>query len=1448
MAILGTNDAAVITPVTANLTETNAILTASGTVSITDVDSPASFVAQTNVAGSNGYGVFTLGTNGAWTYTTNTAHNEFVAGTTYSDVLTVTSADGTTSSITVAILGTNDGPVAIGTNNTGLEDAVSIPVVIEGTDVDGTVASFTLSSLPTNGALYIDAALTILAATGTAYAATGNALNLYFKPAANFNSGAFTGSVVPSFNFTATDNSGGVSPTATETITVTPVNDGTPVAVNDAFQTLVGTPITFTRAQLLGNDTLFDHAAITATSILPANVTYNAVSQTYTYNPTAVGAVAGGNSTFTYTITDDDGQTSTATVNLTAYNSRDDLATVNESALSGGTGGGSKVASGALFTNDTTFTGNISNVTAGTNTTIVSNTTVGTVHTITTTYGTLVVDYSVATNPTGSYTYTLNAPVKNLGVTGAQVGATNSEFVETFNYVRTGGNANLVVTITDDVPKVENSVTEVSSQPLTTFNLFFMLDVSGSETVASASGDQRLIDANGGVTITSATAGFGSRFDAALGTSTLAQTRDAVIALVSQYFDESGNVTVKFGTFSTGATSNNTVYTTKATAIAGINALLNTGGGTNYSAGLTALQEMIGTVANPNDGVQRISYFITDGVPGAITAAQGTVSVTGFANQQVASDLTTPGTSTGFTTFATTNKIQSYGLAVGPAVPSTGPLDTVHNIDADGSNIQAGPANNGKDTSLVVSDLSKLQQTLAATVPPSYGGNIGGSGGGAAVKLGADGGYTQFIDLLLHSAGPGTAPDTLVRFTYDATTGNITNNNAAIAGATINGASSITLNATQGFTQGLITFNFLTGNYLYYTQGTVAVGDKIIIGFGVIDKDGDTALGTNTINIVAGKPEAVSDFDTLTPSTLAASAKFFEGNVINAFGTDGGGSQVSGFKTGATGEDTILNGADVHSIVFKGVNFNLTTAVATPTALAGGTYVVTAAGELTWTSSIEAANVLVFHRDGYYKYTPPVAQTGTLPQNALTTLDLTGGNAATVGGRLTTADVSLGAYSRTDNLNNPANINATVSFNTNGVGVTTTTPTGGTAASAFINDLENLSIVFNRTTYPQGVQNVSLTFNAIDSLFGNNGNGGIGAVQLSIYDIGGNLLGQEVVSSDGNSAVNPQATYTVPAKYADIGSIFIQPNSSTLAGTTSVAGVAELQTVTFHKVLPAATTVVAPDEVLQYTLTDTFAHSSTANLTLHVVTNEYAGTAGNDSINGSASNDLISGGAGDDTLNGAAGNDVIRGGAGNDSIDGGAGDDQLYGGDGNDTILGGIGNDYLYGEAGNDNLQGGDGNDTLDGGAGNDILVGGLGNDILIGGAGNDTLTGGAGSDTFKWVLADKGAAGTPALDTITDFDPATAGSGGDVLDLRDLLTGENHTTGTGNLSNYLHFEKIGADTVLHISSSGEFTAGYNAAKEVQTITLTGVDLVAGFSNDQQIIQDLLTKNKLITD
>src|SRR5207245_9660220 len=58
--IAGTNDAAVLSAAVANLTETNlaADISTAGTLTISDVDSPATFVAQAATAGT--YGTFAI--------------------------------------------------------------------------------------------------------------------------------------------------------------------------------------------------------------------------------------------------------------------------------------------------------------------------------------------------------------------------------------------------------------------------------------------------------------------------------------------------------------------------------------------------------------------------------------------------------------------------------------------------------------------------------------------------------------------------------------------------------------------------------------------------------------------------------------------------------------------------------------------------------------------------------------------------------------------------------------------------------------------------------------------------------------------------------------------------------------------------------------------------------------------------------------------------------------------------------------------------------------------------------------------------------------------------------------------------------------------------------------------------------------------------------------------
>ena len=184
-----------------------------------------------------------------------------------------------------------------------------------------------------------------------------------------------------------------------------------------------------------------------------------------------------------------------------------------------------------------------------------------------------------------------------------------------------------------------------------------------------------------------------------------------------------------------------------------------------------------------------------------------------------------------------------------------------------------------------------------------------------------------------------------------------------------------------------------------------------------------------------------------------------------------------------------------------------------------------------------------------------------------------------------------------------------------------------------------------------------------------------------------------------------------------------------------------------------------------------------------------------------------------------------------------------------DVANAGSGNDVVYGQNGTDFLYGGTGDDRLSGGAGIDGVRGGAGNDVLIGGQGNDVLRGDTGSDVFRWELADQGTTAAPASDIIMDFNTDSAAAGGDVLDLRDLLQGEATASGApGNLGNFLHFTYSGADTIVQISTTGAFSAGFSSGLVDQSITLSGVNLTSGLSTDQAIIQDLLNKSKLLVD
>ncbi|PTQ72176.1 retention module-containing protein [Pseudomonas sp. GV071] len=218
------NDAAVLGSADVRVAETDSPVSTGGTLTISDIDSPATFTPQTNVAGT--YGTFSINAAGVWTFTANSAFNELSAGQSVSDSFNVTSADGTPTTVKVTINGTNDAPVASSSVvGSGSEDpAAPIQVTLGGSDVDGSVTSYSIESLPEHGTLYANA-------EGTGALAVGAVVTgpVYFVPTANWG-GSTT------FDFKAIDNSGASSATSSATINVTPVADAPTLTFGGASQ------------------------------------------------------------------------------------------------------------------------------------------------------------------------------------------------------------------------------------------------------------------------------------------------------------------------------------------------------------------------------------------------------------------------------------------------------------------------------------------------------------------------------------------------------------------------------------------------------------------------------------------------------------------------------------------------------------------------------------------------------------------------------------------------------------------------------------------------------------------------------------------------------------------------------------------------------------------------------------------------------------------------------------------------------------------------------------------------------------------------------------------------------------------------------------------------------------------------------------------------------------
>ncbi|MES2674074.1 MAG: retention module-containing protein [Pseudomonadota bacterium] len=277
---------------------------ASGTLTATDIDNPAlAFVATTRVGGN---GSLVLLADGNWTYTLDSRANALAAGAQSSEVFVVKLNDGSLTQIAIDVVGTNDVPVA---SNQTLWVTEDIPLAdkVIASDIDGDALSYSLTTNTTFGTVVVDAT-------------TGN---FVYTPAANFNG-------TDSFVVTVTDTSGSTT-ASTITLNVEPVNNA-PVAVNDSLSASEDTPVIYTAAQLLGNDTDIDLDTLSIASVT------SGANGTAVLNPD--GSVTftpninfNGVADFTYTATDGRLISNAATVSVTVAPVNDVPVAVNNSLL-----------------------------------------------------------------------------------------------------------------------------------------------------------------------------------------------------------------------------------------------------------------------------------------------------------------------------------------------------------------------------------------------------------------------------------------------------------------------------------------------------------------------------------------------------------------------------------------------------------------------------------------------------------------------------------------------------------------------------------------------------------------------------------------------------------------------------------------------------------------------------------------------------------------------------------------------------------------------------------------------------------------------------------------------------------------------------------------------------------------------------------------------------------
>ena len=263
----------------------------------------------TSVTGSSG-GLFTVQPDGSYTFDQNGAFIDLQGGETRTTLISYTLSDGngglSTATLAITVTGVNDAPVAtpLGAVSTIDNAPLTLNAAAAFSDADDDTLIFSATGLPAG--LSIDPITGLITGTIDKSASQGGVGGVY------------------TVTIFADDQNGGVTP-VTLTIAIT---NPAPIAANDVAPVVEDTPVT---GNVLGNDTDPDGDTISVSEFTVAGVTGTflpggvadipgvgtiEISSTGAYTFTPALNYNGPVPEITYTISDGNGGTDTATLNL----------------------------------------------------------------------------------------------------------------------------------------------------------------------------------------------------------------------------------------------------------------------------------------------------------------------------------------------------------------------------------------------------------------------------------------------------------------------------------------------------------------------------------------------------------------------------------------------------------------------------------------------------------------------------------------------------------------------------------------------------------------------------------------------------------------------------------------------------------------------------------------------------------------------------------------------------------------------------------------------------------------------------------------------------------------------------------------------------------------------------------------------------------------------------